>query len=88
MSTIRVRLFGAFRKYIPSGVISITIDRPCGTTEIKSKILQQIKSENANFCDDLLIAESALANEKEILFEDAMVDNSAQLALLPPVCGG
>lgn len=88
MKTIEVRLFGAFRKYIPSGVIQITVDKPSAATEIKLKILQQIQIEFPTFKEESLIHESALANEKEILYEDMIVNESHQLALLPPVCGG
>lgn len=88
MTTIEVRLFGAFRKYISSGIIHISLNEVCQISEFRMKVLEQIQKESPLFEDTNLILESALANDHEILSETAIVAPGDKLAFLPPVCGG
>jgi molybdopterin converting factor small subunit len=88
MNEVEVRLFGAFRKYIPEGRLKITISQSCDVETFKEKIRLRIKESAPGFSDENLISESALANENEILAEDGVVHAGEMLALLPPVCGG
>lgn len=88
MNEVEVRLFGAFRKYVPDGRLRITISRPCDVETFKEKILLRIKEVAFEFSDDSLISESALANENEILSDGGIVHVGETVALLPPVCGG
>ena len=88
MKTIEVKLFGAFRKYIPQGTVNIDIDKPCTVTEFKNIFFQQIIKINPDFVDIDLVCESALANEQQILEENANIEGNLKLAFLPPVCGG
>ena len=88
MNTIEVKLFGAFKKYIPNGKIQIQVQTGTPISELKNIIEKEIKKQAPQFSDHHLILESALANAEEILSEAAVITNETALAYLPPVCGG
>ncbi|MCC7406118.1 MAG: MoaD/ThiS family protein [Bdellovibrionales bacterium] len=88
MKQVEVRLFGAFRRYIPDGRIQITLDEPCSIPVFKTALFSQLQKLNPEFSDLNLVLESALADENIILTEPSVIDATRQLALLPPVCGG
>ncbi|HMN67746.1 MAG TPA: hypothetical protein PKC28_04330 [Bdellovibrionales bacterium] len=88
MNETEIKLFGAFRKYMPSG--SIRVNLPDGVTagQVKEMVKRVLQQQVPDFSDTNLVYESALATESEILAEDSVIDNQSDLALLPPVCGG
>jgi len=88
MKQVEVRLFGAFRKYVPEGRIQITIEEPCSIPVFKAVLFSQLQKIYPEFSDLNLVLESALADENIILTESSVIDVTRQLALLPPVCGG
>jgi molybdopterin converting factor small subunit len=79
--TITMRLFGAFRKHGEH----VTFAAPKGATaaEIKARLAQVVAE-----ADPKLVHDSALANDDEILPDDAVLTADCRLAILPPVCGG
>lgn len=79
--TLTVNLFGAFRGH--ENGKPLTLSLPHGAT------LGQARSAlKAALNDHPLIDDSALADETQILPEDAVFERDTQLAILPPVCGG
>lgn len=88
MKQVEVRLFGAFRKYVPGGRIQIAIDEQCSIPVFKTALFSQLQKINPEFSDLNLVLESVLADENIILTESSVIDATRQLALLPPVCGG
>jgi molybdopterin converting factor small subunit len=88
MSAVSVRLFGAFRKYIPSGEILVEAGDICSAAEFRQKIAARIRELSPDFADVNLVSESVLANDVEILEESTRVKAGDRLAFLPPVCGG
>lgn len=88
MKVIEIKLFGAFRRYVPTGKITLQIDRQHTARQLKAKIHDVLQSEIPAYNEQSLVFESALATEVEILPEEALVDEKCNLALLPPVCGG
>jgi hypothetical protein len=88
MKEIEIRLFGAFRRYVPAGKISLRIDCPLTARQLKEKIQEALQSQVPGFSESSLIAESALATETAVLGEEDVVTDLHGLALLPPVCGG
>ena len=79
--TITMRLFGAFRKYGERIEFSVA-----GGSSVST-----IKVALAGVLDETvggLIADSAIANDEEILPGDYVIDDNAGLSILPPVCGG
>lgn len=85
---IELRLFGAFRNYVPGGKFSFSLETPCAVKILKEKIHTELCEKFASYNDPHLVFESALATEEEILSEETWIDSSQTLALLPPVCGG
>lgn len=88
MIFIDVQLFGAFRKYIPSGEIQVAISSACSVDEFKGHVAKKLEELSCGFTDTNLIFDSALANDDEVLSGDAVIRPGDKLALLPPVCGG
>lgn len=78
---ITMRLFGAFRKYGES----LTFAVPKGATPetVKERLTEKLGNGAAQ-----LVRDSAIANEDEIMSDDAVLNGSCSLAILPPVCGG
>jgi len=78
---ITIRLFGAFRKY---GDV-LELDMPSGSSiaDIKSRLAEKLDTNDAT-----LVADSAIANDNEIINSGTVFDADATLAILPPVCGG
>ena len=79
--TVNVQLFGAFRKYGEMAVL----EAPAGVrvNELKELLSRWIGGMEAH-----LVADSVFANEKEVLAAGAVIEKDANLAVLPPVCGG
>lgn len=78
---IKIRLFGAFRKY--GEELSFTVPAEGGLSAVRQK-LESLVSAN----DKALIKISAFANDERILDEKDSITQDARLAILPPVCGG
>lgn len=88
MKIIKIKMFGAFKNYISSGKIEVQINEYDTVSTLKDKIILKIKEDANHFQNELLVFESALSNEEEILDLDSNIYNQTELALLPPVCGG
>lgn len=78
--TLTVSLFGAFRA---QGGKPVTLTLPKGATLLEARRALKAALDNHPLIDD-----SALADEKQVLPEDAVFERDAELAILPPVCGG
>ena len=92
MIQIELRLFGVYRKYVKnSNSVHFELDDSIAVItahEIKKKLAIYLSQFPASHSDIELIADSAIANEKKILFPEEQILNSCSLAILPPVCGG
>lgn len=87
METVKIKLFGAFQKYIPSAEIEINVNLPMSPKELRSEIYIFLNNLNSNFDDKYLLNESRFATEESLLEETELITEK-KLALLPPVCGG
>lgn len=83
---VEVKLFGAFRKY-GSAPIMLEFSNAKTTAEVKSVLAEQLLKDFPEFDKDL-VHTSVLANEKSVLADHILIEQSCQLAVLPPVCGG
>jgi len=86
ISRREVRLFGGLR---PLGdVIVVEAPETANAEDIKAALVAAIaaRPEASDLAE--LARVSALADEREVLEDDAVPDRSAILALLPPVSGG
>lgn len=91
MNHVKVKVFGAFRNYIPDGVIEVHLPTGISVLDAKNRIALEIRKRAPNFSNDSLIQDSALGNEDGIFSENQTLGQFEQksvLALLPPVCGG
>lgn len=79
--TITMRLFGAFRTYGET----VKFDVPAGSSvrDVKDRLVLELKLDGP-----ALVYDSALANDNEIMSDDAVFTQDSHLAILPPVCGG
>lgn len=92
MSTVevRVRLFGAFRRYASD---EVTVELPRGEKvgALRPRIAEALRRRCPAFADEALLEASVLADERRVLAEDDPIDAGSgpvTLAVLPPVCGG
>jgi molybdopterin converting factor small subunit len=88
MKTVEVKLFGAFRKWVPEGSISVELRDVDTARDLKRTIGRVIREQAPHFLESELVEESALATESQILLDDAFVYSEIGFALLPPVSGG
>lgn len=80
MIEFRIRLFGEMRKY--GRDVAFEVETPVSARELKNRL-------SATFgWDEALLASSAVASESSVLADDAVLTRSAEIAILPPVCGG
>jgi len=75
---IDMKLFGVLRKFGDSQSFSV----PAGSTVSEVKAIFQAKLNSG------LVADSVLANASAILSDNDVLQDDAQLSILPPVCGG
>ena len=78
---IKIRLFGAFRKY--GEELSFAVPAGSGLPVIRQKLESLVDA-----TDKILIKSSALANDDRVLEATDCIMQDARLAILPPVCGG
>ena len=78
---IKIRLFGAFRKYSDTGELELEIPENSTVNELCGELRSLIPDEG-------LISESAIADESRILEKTEKIKEGSTLAILPPVCGG
>ncbi|MGZ3773868.1 MAG: MoaD/ThiS family protein [Pseudobdellovibrionaceae bacterium] len=88
MKQIKIKLFGAFKKYVPKGNLSLEISEIATVHEVRQLIENKIRHDVPSFQDASLIHESAMASSEDILQETDLVFQYDELAILPPVCGG
>ena len=88
MNTVKVKFFGAFRKYIPTGESNIDIGRDVTAREFKDILKDYLDNNIAGFHERTLLDESAIATEDRILTDTDIIDGRSLVAVLPPVCGG
>lgn len=84
---LTIRFFGAFRDHVPSGSAMLEISKEMTTAELRKLIASQL-STLAPGAPVTLLAESALANDREVLTDASIVKPGETVAVLPPVCGG
>lgn len=87
---IRVRLFGAFRRWSPDGALRLAAPPGTSAAALRALLLAALERLDARFDGQALVAASALADESCLLDEGWSVPagGPVELAILPPVCGG
>lgn len=83
--TIRIKLFGGFRQFRDEAELAVETDHASTVADLRKNVAREFgNDENALS----LLNASAFATDKRVLDDDESVPDDADLALLPPVCGG
>ena len=77
--TITVSLFGAFREALAEPQLALSLPKGSGLSHLRAALLASLGE---------LVHHSAFADASRILPHDTLFDADAELAILPPVCGG
>ncbi len=88
MITLTFCLFGALRQFDAGAPLILKLTEGANIAEVQHALCTELATRHPNFNQQALVAESAIANETEILRGDYHFTHDAQLAILPPVCGG
>lgn len=87
MKKIKLKCFGAFRKYVHSGEIMMSVPENINVAEFKDLLVVELKKTHPEFSETTLIHDSALATEEKVLTLHEPLSGE-NFAILPPVCGG
>lgn len=87
MFTVKLMLFGLFRKNISSDSASFSVKKGTNLSELK-KIISDSFIMDGDFEKAKSVNESVFADEHEIILSDFIIDNNMTLSILPPVSGG
>lgn len=86
---ITLELFGAARSLYPDPKIKIELPLGSSLSNLREFVQEEFKKLNSNHTHMMTILNSCVfATEKEILPLSTEFFQNANLALLPPVCGG
>lgn len=89
--TVRIRLFGAFRKYSNGDELALEVARGTTVAALRERLGDALRRGCAAFAEQALLDVSVLADDERILDDGDAVGLGADrvaLAVLPPVCGG
>ncbi|MGA2654967.1 MAG: MoaD/ThiS family protein [Gammaproteobacteria bacterium] len=88
--TVTIQLFGAFRNYssyFENNCVELEYDNPCEIREIRQMFKKALEEKSSEFNEPLL-NQSVFANDKNILSERTIINESTRLVVLPPISGG
>jgi molybdopterin converting factor small subunit len=85
---ITITMFGAFRAVGDGAPLLLQVPQATSVAALRGLIVAQLQKQYPGFTQHSLVAESAIADAQQILADDAQINADAELALLPPVCGG
>jgi molybdopterin converting factor small subunit len=78
---VTIKHYGAFRKLGVS--TSLDLPAPAPVSIIRAALANELGEAHR-----LLVEDSALANDTDILPDEFIIDDGCTLSVLPPVCGG
>ncbi len=81
MMTLPIKCFGVFRKFGESLNVDIAVGS--SVLEVNQALIQKLGQDQK-----VLVEESVLANDNEILPNVYILKEETTLSILPPVCGG
>jgi molybdopterin converting factor small subunit len=88
MLLMKVKLFGALRKYGDDTCLEIPFSGAFSVAELRTQLAQHLEKQFPNFNDQALLKECAIASDSRIFMEEEEISNIETIAVLPPVCGG
>lgn len=78
---ITIQHYGAFRNLGDSTTLEMSVPTTIGS--IRMAMAKQLEGQHR-----LLVEDSAIANDTDILPDAYVIDDPCVLSILPPVCGG
>lgn len=79
--SIIVHHYGVFRKLGSSTALDVPLPATIGA--VRAALIAQLGDQHK-----LLVEDSALANDTDILPDEYVIEDEHALSILPPVCGG
>lgn len=88
MMKVKVRLFGAFRDWVPGAALELDLPEMACARDAKQALVGRM-GELGHFAQaQALVLDSVLADQENTLRDDDIIKTGVELAVLPPVCGG
>jgi molybdopterin converting factor small subunit len=85
---INIELFGFLQDCSKQKIVTLNLPSGISIGDIKQELLSSFNdAKNDQRLQDLP-NNCVLSDDKEILFDEAQIFENANLAILPPVCGG
>ncbi len=86
--TIKVLVFGVFRKYIDKGNVTVRVNSDCSVDMLKKALKDEIIKLNPQFEDVELLDSSVFAKGNHIISQNVLLTDNEEVCVLPPVNGG
>ena len=86
--TVNIELFGFLQDHSKQKTIPVKVPNGSTISEIKKQLAVWFENPTNDQKLKDLPDNCVLSNDKEILFDDVRIVGNANLAVLPPVCGG
>jgi len=84
---IEVRLFGAFRDYMPSAIVELEVADDARVGDVRAALDDFGRAHWPRF-QPALLQRSALASDSVVMRDHEPVPHDGRMAVLPPVSGG
>jgi molybdopterin converting factor small subunit len=85
---VEINLFGMLSKYGEGDPLVIIVPSGANMKEVLQALKAELSSRFSDFNAHKVLDASVLADEKEVLKHDHILNQNVSLAILPPVCGG
>jgi len=82
---IRIRMFGGFRQFRSESELAVELQAAPTVADLRAQVARAFRDDDNALS---LLKASAFATDTRVLDDDEAVPLDADLALLPPVCGG
>ena len=82
---VRIKLFGGFRQFRSESVLAVELEAEPTVADLRAQVVRAFGDDDNALS---LLKASAFATDTRVLDDDETVPMDADLALLPPVCGG
>lgn len=82
---VRIKLFGGFRQFRSQAELAVEMESASTVADLRAQVARALGDDDNALS---LLKASAFATDTRVLDDDEPVPLDADLALLPPVCGG
>ncbi len=85
---VEINMFGMLKKFSEEPPLMLGVPAGSSIAEILDVLKKNLANRFPDFNHHKVIDASVLADEKEVLKHDHIINQDTSLAVLPPVCGG